>query len=158
VKITIQEFIENDAEALEELFRKVWSVSYEYPAEWRKRRQLTKKEIKEEMRSGYHFFGKKTEDGRIIGVYKLIITEEGCFGEHQSILPEYAGKGIASDMYEQFITYAKTHGCEKNYVNILESHEACRHLVEKYGFCKTGDLFEQAEGMKVFRYERWHNE
>jgi RimJ/RimL family protein N-acetyltransferase len=158
VKTTIEEFTENDAEALEELFQKVWSVSYEYPAEWRKRRQLTKEEIKEEMRFGYHFFGTKDREGRILGVYKLIVTEEGCFGEHQSILPEFAGKGIASCMYEQFITYAKTHGCQKNYVNILESHKACRHLVEKYGFRRTGDSFEQAKGMEVFRYERWYNE
>jgi len=154
VKVTIEEFTEKDAEDLEEVFHKVWSVSYEYPEEWRKNRQPKKEEIIKEMHAGYHFFGARNEQGTIIGVYKLMITEEGCFGEHQSILPEYTGKGVASAMYEQFIEYAETHGCKKNYVNILKTHEACIHLVEKYRFCKVGEEFEQAKGMTVQKYER----
>lgn len=156
--VAIEEFTEKDAEQLEEVFKRTWSVSYEYPEEWRKKRQLTKEEIIEEMRSGYHFFGARTQQGKIVGVYKLMVTEEGCFGEHQSILPEYTGKGIASAMYEQFITYAKAHNCKKNYVNILETHKGCVRLVEKYGFSKVGEPFEQAKDMVVQRYERWCNE
>lgn len=151
--VTVEEFTEKDAEELEELFKKVWSVSYDYPAEWRKKRQLKKEEIIKEMNSGYHFFGSRNEKGEIIGVYKLLVTEEGCFGEHQSILPEYTGKGIASAMYEQFIAYAEAHQCKKSYVNILDKHETLKHLVEKFGFSKVRE-FEQAKGMKVQRYER----
>lgn len=151
---TIEEFTEADAAELEELFKHVWPVSYEYPEEWRKKRQITKKEIVKEMQSGFHYFGAK-DHGKIVGVYKLIETDEGCFGEHQSILPEYTGRGIASAMYEQFIKYAQDNGCKKNYVYILESHKACIHLVKKYGFSKVGTGFEQAKGMKVYQYERW---
>ena len=154
MKVTIEEFTEKDAEDLEEVFHKVWSVSYEYPEEWRKNRQPKKEDIIREMHVGYHFFGARNGQGTIIGVYKLVITEEGCFGEHQSILPEYTGKGVASAMYEQFIEYAETHGCKKNYVNILKTHKACIHLVEKYRFCKVGEEFEQAKGMTVQKYER----
>jgi L-amino acid N-acyltransferase YncA len=153
VDVTIEEFSEEDVEELEELFKIVWSKAYEYPAHWRKKRQITKEQIKKEMRSGYHFFGARNTDGSIVGVYKLIMTEEGCFGEHQSILPGYTGKKVASAMYEQFIHYAKVHDCKKNYVYVLESHDACKHLVEKYGFVEV-DAFEQAPGMKVYKYER----
>lgn len=155
---TIEEFTEKDAGELEKLFKKVWSHSSDYPPDWRRRRQLKKRKIVEEMRAGYHYFGARNEKREIVGVYKLIMTEEGCFGEHQSILPECTDRGIASAMYDHFIAYAKMHHCKKNYVNILDSHEVCRHLMEKYGFCKVGDIFEQAEGMKVQRYERWLDE
>jgi len=172
VHIEIEEFTESDAEDLEKVFKITWSRSYEYPLEWRIKRQIKKKKIIEEMRSGYHFFGARenhgdseiddhrdnTSMGKIMGVYKLKITDEGCFGEHQSILPEYAHKGLASAMYEQFIQYAKTHGCTKNYVNVLEHHTACIHLVKKFGFCKEGPVFEQTEGMRVQRYVRWCSE
>ncbi|MBU7030006.1 MAG: hypothetical protein HXS48_23950, partial [Theionarchaea archaeon] len=49
MKVTIEEFTEKDAEDLEEVFHKVWSVSYEYPEEWRKNRQPKKEEIIKEM-------------------------------------------------------------------------------------------------------------
>lgn len=152
--VTIEEFTEKDAEELEKVFKKAWSVAYEYPEEWRKKRQLKKEEITKEMRNEYHYFGARNKQGNIIGVYKLIVTDEGCFGEHQSILPEYTGKGVASAMYGQFIEYARSHGCEKNYVNILKTHKACVYLVEKYGFCEVGEEFEQAKEMTVQRYER----
>ncbi|MBU7031240.1 MAG: GNAT family N-acetyltransferase [Theionarchaea archaeon] len=154
----IIELTENDAEDLEDVFEKTWSISCEYPPGWRRERQLSREEIVEEMRCGYHFFGAKDSNGKIMGVYKLSITDEGCFGEQQSILPEYSGRGLASAMYEQFIRYAQDHGYEKNYVNVLEHHTACIHLVEKYGFEKEGIIFEQAEGMRVQRYVRWCTE
>ena len=154
MEIVIEEFTEKDAEELENVFKKVWLKAYEYPSEWRKKRQVKKEEIVKEMRSGYHFFGSRNEKGKIVGVYKLLVTDKGCFGEQQSILPEYTGKGVASAMYEQFIEYAQAHNCKKNYVNILVTHKACIRLVEKYGFLKVGDVFEQAEGMRVQRYER----
>lgn len=153
--VTIEEFTEKDAEELEGVFKKAWSQSYEYPEEWRKKRQIKKEKIISEMHSGYHFFGARNLQGIITGVYKLVVTDEGCFGEHQSILPEYTGQGIASAMYEQFIAYAEAHKCKKNYVNILLMHKASVYLVEKFGFSKVGEPFEQAKGMKVQQYERW---
>jgi GNAT superfamily N-acetyltransferase len=153
----IEEFTEEDAEELEELFKNVWSHAYEYPEEWREKRKISSQEIIREMRSGVRFFGARDKN-KIVGVYKVLITEEGCFGEHQSILLEYAGKGIASAMYEQFIQVARDTCCRKNYVNILINHRGCLHLVEKYGFSKVGPVFEQAPGMKVQKYERWCHE
>jgi RimJ/RimL family protein N-acetyltransferase len=158
VDITIEKFTEDDAEELQKVFTKTWSISYEYPPEWRKTRQLSKKEIIQEMESGYQFFGARDIYGKIMGVYKLRITEDGCFGEHQSILPEYAHEGVASAMYEQFIQYAESHGCTKLYVNVLEQHAACVHLVKKFGFQKEGPIFEQIKGMPVQRYVRWCTE
>jgi GNAT superfamily N-acetyltransferase len=153
----IEEFTEEDAEELEELFKNVLSHAYEYPREWREKRKISSQEIIREMRSGVRFFGARDKN-KIVGVYKVLITEEGCFGEHQSILLEYAGKGIASAMYEQFIQVARDTCCRKNYVNILINHRGCLHLVEKYGFSKVGPVFEQAPGMKVQKYERWCHE
>lgn len=150
--IVVEEFTEEDAQRIEHVLNRVWSQSFEYPSTWREKRQLKKEEIVQEMRNGYHFFGVRDE-GKVVGVYKLILTEEGCFGEHQSILPEYTDRGIASAMYDQFIAYAEAHHCIP-YVNILVTHKACKRLVEKHGFSKVGEEFEQAEGMKVQKYAR----
>ncbi|MBU7015159.1 MAG: GNAT family N-acetyltransferase [Theionarchaea archaeon] len=153
----IEEFTEEDAEELEDLFTKVWSCAHEYPEAWRERRKISSQKVKQEMQSGFRFFGAR-DRGKIVGCYKLLITEEGCFGEHQSILPDYVGQGIASAMYSQFIQFAHDQHCRKNYVNILTSHRGCLRLVEKYGFSKKGPVFEQAPGMTVQKYERWCHE
>ncbi|MBU6999135.1 MAG: GNAT family N-acetyltransferase [Theionarchaea archaeon] len=149
----IEEFKEEDAEELERLFKNVWSRAYEYPEKWREKRKITSQEIIREMHSGVRFFGARDQK-KIVGCYKLQITEEGCFGEHQSILPEYTGQGIASAMYEQFLQFARDHCCKKNYVNVLLNQKESLHLVEKYGFSRVGPVFEQAPGMNVQKYER----
>jgi RimJ/RimL family protein N-acetyltransferase len=151
-KIDVRELSESDAAEIEELFKNVWSKAYEYPEEWRQRRILTKKQILNEMKKGYRYFGIRIGN-RLVGVYKALITGNDLFGEHQTVDPEFRGFGLATAMYHQFIKFAAENNCNKIYVNILVNQAASIKAVEKMGFHKKGQEYEQAKGMKVQMYE-----
>ncbi|TFG14797.1 GNAT family N-acetyltransferase [Candidatus Thorarchaeota archaeon] len=152
-KIRIIEFDEDDAEEISELMKEVWPHAKEYPESWREKRMYSPRQIKEDMREGYHYFGARLE-GEIVGVYKAKITEKGLFGEHQTVHPRCRGSGLASAMYEQFAKYARNHGCERNYCNILVGQDVGERLMEKYGFEPWGEPYEQEKGMPVQLYKR----
>jgi len=50
-----------------------------------------KSEIEKEMENEHQYFGIRIR-GKIVGLYKASIRGDGCFGEHQSIHPEYRGR------------------------------------------------------------------
>jgi L-amino acid N-acyltransferase YncA len=152
-KYKVEEFTEKDAGELSELMKEVWPKALEYPEEWRKKRTLSREQVVEEMKKGYHYFGVRL-DGKIVGFYKLSIVGDACFGEHQTIHPTYRGRGLASAMYEQLIQYAKQKGCKRVFVNILTSQIASIKCVNKFGFKKKGEPYEQAKGMLVQMYEK----
>ena len=152
-KIEVRELSQASAPEIEMLFKKVWSTAYEYPKEWIKSRTPTKRQISIEMQKGYHYFGIRFGN-KLVGVYKALITENGLFGEHQSVDPDYRGFGLATAMYHQFIGFGKENNCKKVYVNILANQLASRKILEKMGFRKKGPEYEQAKGMKVQMYER----
>jgi len=152
-KIEVKELSETDAPEIEALLKKVWSTAYEYPENWRKRRILTRVEIAREMQKGFHYFGVRMDDG-LVGLYKALITENGLFGEHQSVDPDYRGFGLATAMYRQFIRFAKENNCKKVYVNTLTDQIATIKIMEKMGFHKKGPEYEQAKGMGVQMYEK----
>jgi hypothetical protein len=152
-KADVKELSEEDAAEIEALFKRVWPFAYEYPEEWRERRMLNKEQIIKEMRNGYHYFGIRVH-GKLVGLYKALITDKGLFGEHQSVDPDYRGLGLATAMYNQFMNYARKNNLKKVYVNILASQIASRKIVEKMGFHKEGKEFEQAKGMKVQTYAK----
>jgi GNAT superfamily N-acetyltransferase len=142
-----------DAKDISALYKEVWLEAYEYPKDWREKRAMREEEIKKEMDSGYFFFGVRI-NGKLVGVYKASVTERGCFGEQQAVLPEYRDQGVASAMYEQFYEFAKANKCKVNYVNILAGNEPCERAMEKFNFYKTGEPWEQSRGMLVQTYER----
>ncbi len=142
-----------DAKDISALYKEVWPKAYEYPKEWREQRAMSAEEIKKQMDSGYFFIGVHV-NGKLAGVYKASITERGCFGEQQAVLPEYRDQRVASAMYEQFYEFAKANECKVNYVNILAGNEPCERAMEKYNFYKTGEPWEQSKGMLVQTYER----
>jgi GNAT superfamily N-acetyltransferase len=144
---------EEDAKDISALYQEVWPKASEYPKEWREKRAINEAEVKSEMNHGYYFFGVRIE-GKLVGVYKASITERGCFGEQQAVLPEYSAQGVASAMYEQFYEFAKANKCKVNYVNILAGNEPCERAMEKFNFYKTGEPWEQSKGMLVQTYER----
>jgi GNAT superfamily N-acetyltransferase len=142
-----------DAKDISALYKEVWLEAYEYPKDWREKRAMHEEEIKKEMDSGYFFFGVRIT-GKLVGVYKASVTERGCFGEQQAVLPEYRDQGVASAMYEQFYEFAKANKCKVNYVNILAGNEPCERAMGKFNFYKTGEPWEQSRGMLVQTYER----
>lgn len=144
---------EEEAKDISVLYKEVWPKAYDYPKEWREMRAMSEDEIKKEMDSGYFFFGVRI-NGKLVGVYKASITERGCFGEQQAVLPEYSAQGVASAMYEQFYEFAKANNCKVNYVNILAGNESCERAMKKFNFYKTGEPWEQSKGMLVQTYER----
>ena len=152
-EIRIIEFSEDDAREIAELFRQVWPLAFDYPKHWREQRMYTPEQIVEEMRSGFHYFGSRLQD-KIVGVYKAVITGKGLYGEHQTVRPECRVTGLASAMYIQFAEYGRTHGCKRNYCNILVGQETGEKLMKKYGFHPWGEPYDQSEGMMVQMYER----
>jgi GNAT superfamily N-acetyltransferase len=142
-----------DAKDVSALYKEVWPKAYEYPKEWREKRAISEAEVKSEMDYGYYFFGVRIE-GKLVGVYKASITDRGCFGEQQVVLPEYSAQGVASAMYEQFYEFAKANKCKVNYVNILAGNKPCERAMKKFNFYKTGEPWEQSKGMLVQTYER----
>jgi len=152
-EIRIVEFTEEDAEEISELLRQVWPLATDYPEHWRKKRMYTPEQIIQDMRSGYHYFGSRLQ-GKIVGLYKAIITEKGLYGEHQTVRPECRSSGLASAMYIQFAEYGREHKCTRNYCNVLVGQEIGERLMKKFGFTAWGDPYEQAEGMLVQMYER----
>ncbi len=152
-KDVIVEFDESDCGEISNLFAAVWPTAVEYPEYWRRRRMLASEQVAEEMRQGYRFFGARDE-GRIVGVYKARIIGDDCFGEHQTILKSHRRSGLGSLMYDQFKALARKEGCRINSVNALLGQEATLRMIEKHGFQKEGDPFEQSPGMLVQRFER----
>ena len=142
-----------DAKDISAVYKTVWLKAYEYPKEWREKRAMSEEEIKKEMDSGYFFFGVHIND-ELVGVYKASITERGCYGEQQAVLPEYREQGVAYAMYEQFLEFAKANKCKVNYVNVLVGNEPCERAMKRYNFYKTGEPWEQSTGMLVQTYER----
>lgn len=152
-EIRIIEFGEEDAEEISQLFKMVWPTAKEYPEEWRKQRMYTPQQIIDEMRNGYHYFGGRLQ-GRIVGLYKVSITEKGLYGEHQTVTQACWGTGLASAMYIQFAEFGRERGCKRNYCNIIVGQEVGEKLMKKFGFHPWGEPFEQHEGMLVQMYER----
>jgi GNAT superfamily N-acetyltransferase len=142
-----------DAKAISAVYRDVWLNAYEYPKEWREKRAMSEEEIEKEMDSGYFFFGVHI-DGKLAGVYKVSITERGCYGEQQAVLPEYRDHGVAYAMYEHFMAFGLANQCQVNYVNILAGNKPCERAMKRYHFYKTGEQWEQSPGMWVQTYER----
>lgn len=143
----------DDAKDISAVYSTVWRKACEYPNEWREKRAMTEDEVKKEIESGYLFFGVHAK-GKLVGVYKVSLTERGCYGEHQAVLPEYQNLGVAYAMYEQFLEFAKANNCKVNYVNILVGNEPCERAMKRYDFYKTGEPWEQSKGMLVQTYER----
>jgi hypothetical protein len=152
-EIRIIEFGKEDAQDISELFSQVWLLAKEYPEHWRKMRMYTPEQIIQDMDNDIHYFGSRLQ-GTIVGVYKAKITEKGLFGEHQTVRPECRTSGLASAMYLQFAEYGITHGCVRNYCNILVGQEVGERLMKKFGFVPWGDPYEQTDGMMVQMYER----
>jgi L-amino acid N-acyltransferase YncA len=152
-EIRIVEFTETDAEEISELFKQVWPLATDYPEKWRKKRMYSPEQIVEDMKNGYHYFGARL-GGRIMGLYKALITDKGLYGEQQTVHPSCRATGLASAMYMQFAEYGVKNGCYRNYCNILVGQETSEKLMKKFGFHPWGDPFEQIEGMLVQPYER----
>lgn len=144
---------EKDVDEIVNVYKAVWSTAEKYPLEWRMYRQYTREQVLSDFKEGYYYFGVR-KDGRLIGCYKAIITEKGCFGEQQAVLPEYRNTGAAQAMYEQFINFAKEKGCKRNYVNVLANDTVCERILKKYDFKRWGEPYEQIKGMLVQMYER----
>jgi len=142
-----------DAKDIASVYQAVWLNASEYPEEWRRKRALTEDEVMRELKAGYFFFGVHA-DGKLVGVYKASITDRGCYGEHQAVLPDYQNRGVAYAMYEQSLVFAKASKCKVNYVNIRLGNEPCERAMKRYHFNKTGEPWEQAPGMWVQTYER----
>jgi len=150
--LSIGQLSETDATEIETLLKEVWPKAVEYPESWRKMRTISQEQIAKEMNDGFVYFGIKADE-RIVGFYKVFITEDVCIGEHQSVHPAYRSHGLGKAMYKHFSEFAEKAGLKRIYVNILPAHVASVKLVEAFGFKRIGE-FDQISGMRVHLYEK----
>jgi len=148
----VERLSENDAAEVEELLREVWPKATEYPEKWRRARVIGRRQIIDEMKTGFHYFGVRL-NGKIVGFYKAHVLGDAYIGEHQSVHPAYRGRGLARAMYKHFIQFARETGYRRIRVNVLPSQVASVKLMEKFGFKKVKE-YEQISGMPVHLYEK----
>jgi L-amino acid N-acyltransferase YncA len=147
----VEKLSKNDADELEELLKRVWPRATEYPEKWRRERVIGRRQIIDEMKTGFQYFGVKLS-GKIVGFYKARAFGDGYLGEHQSVHPAHRGRGLARAMYKHFIQFAREGGYRRICVNVLRSQVASVKLVQEFGFKKTRE-YEQIPGMLVDLYE-----
>jgi len=147
----VERLSENDAAELEELLREVWPKATEYPEKWRRARMIGRRQIIDEMKSGFHYFGVRL-NGKIVGFYKARALGDAYIGEHQSVHPASRGLGLARAMYKHFAQFARETGYRRIRVNVLPSQIASVKLMKKFGFKKVRE-YEQVPGMLVHLYE-----
>lgn len=152
-EIKVERLLPSDAPEIERLLREVWPGATEYPEEWRRKRTLPREKILEEMEKGVYYFGVRRE-GKLVGMYKAVPLGEEVLGEHQTVAPEWRGKGLALAMYRQLLEFAKEKGFRRVVVNILPDQAPSRRCVDQLGFRKRGGLWEQERGMWVQTYEK----
>ncbi len=150
-EVRVERFSEKDAAEIEELLREVWPKATEYPEKWRRVRVIGRRQIIDEMKTGFHYFGVRLK-GKIVGFYKARLLGDVYMGEHQSVHPAYRGRGLARAMYKHFREFARESGYKRIRVNVLPSQVASVKLMEKFGFEKVRE-YEQIPGMLVHLYE-----
>ncbi|MEM0359068.1 MAG: GNAT family N-acetyltransferase [Candidatus Hadarchaeales archaeon] len=152
-EIKVERLLPQDAPEIEELLKKVWPWALEYPEAWRRKRTLPREKILEEMEKGIYYFGVRKE-GKLVGMYKAVPLGEEVLGEHQTVDPEWRGKGLAIAMYRHLLEFAREKGFKKVVVNILPDQLPSKKCVDQLGFRKRGGLWEQEKGMWVQTYEK----
>lgn len=82
-------------------------------------------------------------DGKIVGMCnvspisnKVRFVHRGDIGA--SVLKEFWGLGIATEMMKVLIDKAKEVGYEQLELQVVEENEPARHLYKKFGFYETG--------------------
>jgi len=148
----VERLSETDAAEVEKLLKEVWPNATEYPEKWRRSRVIGRRQIVDEMKTGFQYFGVRL-NGRIVGFYKARVVGDTYIGEHQSVHPAYRGRGLARAMYEHFIQFANESGYGRIRVNILPSQVASVKLMVEFGFRKVRE-YEQILGMIVHLYEK----
>jgi RimJ/RimL family protein N-acetyltransferase len=150
--LVVEQLLRTDASEIEALLKEVWPKALEYPESWREARAISQDQIMNEMNEGFIYFGARA-NGRIVGLYKILIGGNICIGEHQSVHPSYRCLGLGKAMYKHFVEFAEKIRSKRIYVNILPAHVASVRLVETFGFRKIRE-YEQTSGMLVHLYEK----
>ena len=79
------------------------------------------------------------KEGKIIGYYSLALLENNeCELNNLCVLPEYRHQKIGEQLLKSCLEEAKTLGCDKLKLGIVEENRKLRTWYEKYGFVHTG--------------------
>ena len=77
-------------------------------------------------------------DGRILGYYSLIFLENSeCELSNLCVLPEFRHKKIGEVLLEDAVIRAKSSGCKKMKIGIVEENKKLRKWYEAHGFIHT---------------------
>lgn len=79
------------------------------------------------------------EDEKIIGYYSLLVLEhKECELNNLCVLPSCRHKGIGKRLIHHCFDIARTLGCEKLKIGIVEENKILRKWYESLGFLHTG--------------------
>ena len=79
------------------------------------------------------------ESGEIIGYYSLLLQEDHeCELNNLCVLPEYRHKHIGTDLLNDAYMKAKSKGCTKINIGIVEENTVLRKWYEDNGFVHVG--------------------
>lgn len=88
-----------------------------------------------ERRPMYAYF----HNGRIVGYYSLLLQENGeCELNNLSVLPDFRHKGIGGELLSHAFNTARSLGCKKMSIGIVEENQRLRKWYESFGFIHTG--------------------
>ncbi len=88
---------------------------------------------------GRHMFAYFNEYNKMIGCYSLRIQEDcECELNNLCVLSDYRSKGIGKKLLEHAFAQAKTLGCIKMNIGIVEENTRLKHWYETFGFKHLG--------------------
>ena len=77
-------------------------------------------------------------DGRILGYYSLMFLENSeCEVSNLCVLPEFRHQKIGEALLEDAVARARTNGCTKMKISIVEENTVLRRWYEAHGFVHT---------------------
>lgn len=79
------------------------------------------------------------QSGEVLGYCSLEIKEDGiCELNNLGVLPAFRHRGIGAHLLHHAISEAKSRGCTKMHIGIVEENVLLRRWYERYGFVHTG--------------------
>ncbi len=98
-----------------------------------------------EQRLNWHIHGEHRpmyayyDNDKIVGYYSLLMLENNaCELNNLCVLPAYRHKGIGEALLVHAFEYAKTQGCTKMNIGIVEENTVLRDWYERFDFVHVG--------------------
>jgi len=142
VSVTIRQASGEDAGAVSELLRDVFSETYGHVLDAEVLQEhldkyLSEQAIRDDMTSSSYFAAKDGE--RLLGVLKVVLDEE----QRAEIAKLYVGgwaraNNVGSNLMDTAINYSQENAASHIWLNVWKDNQKAIYFYEKHGFNKVG--------------------